>query len=150
MPDDEPSDEQILARFPEARIDHDNKHYYRGLLQRRLLVLRCRNCRHWILPPRSLCPRCWSESVAAEPVSGRGHVHLLMRLWQGPAAPSVDYSRPYPVAAVELDEQPGLRVSAAIVGAEGQELRIGMPVELDWTERQGAPFPVFRPARRGA
>jgi len=28
---------------------------------------------------------------------------------------------------------------------ETDQLRIGLPVELTWTEREGAPFPAFRP-----
>jgi uncharacterized OB-fold protein len=60
----------------------------------------------------------------------------------------VDYSAgPYPVAVVELDEQPALRFTSTLIDYEPADLVIGTRVELDWIERSGAPFPVFRPLR---
>ena len=39
--------------------------------------------------------------------------------------------------------------SRTVVDCPLEEAWIGLPVELDWIERYGAPFPVFRP-RKGA
>lgn len=140
------SDEALVARFPDTRIDPDNKHFYAGWLEHRLLVNRCGDCGHWHQPPRPLCPQCWSFNVKAAPVSGRGTVHLLIKLHQGIPAPDVDYKQPHPVATVELDEQPGLRFSSTVVACPLDEVRIGMRVELAWIDRYGAPYPVFKPA----
>jgi uncharacterized OB-fold protein len=68
---------------------------------------------------------------------------MAIFLHQGPPAPGVDYSSPYPVVTVELDEQPGLRFTSTVVGAPNEAIRIGAPVELGWIDRNGAPFPVF-------
>ncbi len=87
------ADEEVLRRFPRTRIDHDNKDFYKGWLQRRLLLNRCRDCGHWHHPPRPLCPQCWSTNVDATEVGGRGRVHLLIRLHQGPEVEGVDYAR---------------------------------------------------------
>ena len=82
-------------------------------------------------------------------MSGRGRVHLLMRLNQGPSAPGVDYAAgPHPVITVELDEQPSLRYTSTIVNCAPEHVAIGMPVKLAWIDRHGAPFPVFEPADR--
>jgi hypothetical protein len=92
-----------------------------------------------------MCPACWSWNVEPTAVRGTGTIHLLILLHQGPPAPGIDYAAgPYPVAAVELDEPPGLRITTTIVGAPPQELAIGQPVELTWIERKGLPFPAFR------
>jgi uncharacterized OB-fold protein len=139
------SDAELIDRFPRYRVDHDNKAFYRGLLERKLLVNRCADCGTWHHPPKPVCPACWSSALVPTEVSGRGTVHLLVLLHQGPSAPGVDYSAPYPVAAVELEEQPALRFTTTIVDCPPDQLRIGLPVELAWTEREGAPFPVFRP-----
>lgn len=83
-------------------------------------------------------------------VSGRGTIHLLIWLHQGPPAPNVDYNiSPYPVATIELIEQPGLRFTSTIVSESSEAPYIGMPVELSWIDRNGAPFPVFRPSGDG-
>jgi uncharacterized protein len=139
-------DEIVLLRFPAVRLDHLNKRYYEGLLRRELLMNRCRACGTWQAPLRPLCPSCWSSDVTAAPVSGRGTVHLLTFLHQGPPAPGVDYSGGFPLAAIELAEQPGLRVTATVVDCPRGRLRVGLPVELAWIDRDGAPWPAFRPA----
>jgi len=106
------TDEAVLERFPAVRLDHLNKQYYLGLLRHELLVNHCRACGRMATPLRPICPSCWSSQVSPMPVSGRGTVHLLTFLHQGPPAPGVDYSGGFPLAAIELAEQPGLRVEA--------------------------------------
>jgi hypothetical protein len=142
----EPGDAEVLERFPSVRLDHVNKQYYKGLLRRELLVNRCRACGSWHTPLRPICPSCWSPEVSPVPVSGRGTVHLLTILHQGPAAPGVDYSAGFPLAAIELAEQPGLRVEATVLDCPRAQLRIGLEVELTWIDRDGAPWPAFCPA----
>jgi uncharacterized OB-fold protein len=146
MPSTEIGDEQVLQSFPEVRLDHRNKDFYRALLDRQLVAARCGDCGSWHTPLRSLCPECWSTNVEIAPVSGRGAIHLLIRLHQGPPARDVDYSTPWPLATVELEEQPGLRFVGTVVDCPPEQLRVGLPVELTWIERDGAPWYAFRPA----
>lgn len=140
------SDEQVLHTFPEVRLDHRNKEFYRALLRHELVAARCRHCGTWHTPLRSLCPECWSTDIAVEPVSGSGRIHLLIRLHQGPPARDVNYSSPWPLATVEVEEQPGLRFVSTVVDCPPEQLRVGLPVELTWIERNGAPWYAFRPA----
>jgi uncharacterized OB-fold protein len=141
------TDAELVDRFPRLRVDHDNKEFYRGWLEQRLLINRCAACGNWHHPPKPVCPRCWSGDIHPTEVSGRGTIHLLMLLHQGPPAPGVDYSvGPHPVATVELAEQTALRLTTTIIDCPVDDITIGMPVELAWIERDGAPFPVFRPA----
>jgi uncharacterized OB-fold protein len=76
-------------------------------------------------------------------VSGDGVIFMAIFLHRGPAAPGVDYQVPYPVVAVELAEQEGLRFTSTVVGADNQDIKIGTPVRLAWSERSGSPMPVF-------
>ncbi|HZP28538.1 MAG TPA: OB-fold domain-containing protein [Acidimicrobiia bacterium] len=138
-------DETLLARFAGTPIDRDTAPYYRARLARRLALARCGACGRWHHPPRPICPDCWSTDVRPTPVAGTGTIHLATFLHQGPPAEGVDYSTPYPVVTVELDEQAGLRFTSTVVGAPGNDaIRIGRRVELDWIERGGTPLPVFR------
>jgi uncharacterized OB-fold protein len=81
--------------------------------------------------------------VVPTAVSGIGEIFMTVFLHQGPPAPGVDYSTPYPVVTVELEEQVGLRFTATVVDANNDSIRIGRPVRLDWRERAGCPMPVF-------
>ena len=143
------SDAALVERFPWVQVSHDNKHLFRGWLEKQLLIMRCRDCGRFHHPPKPLCPECWSWQLEPTPVSGRGVIHLAMFLRQGAPAPGVDYEKgPHPVVTVDLEEQLGLRFTSTVVGAPLEAIRIGAPVELDWIDRYGAPFPVFRLSTR--
>jgi uncharacterized OB-fold protein len=137
------SDDELVQRFPGEPITHDNAAHYRGRLRRELLLNRCGQCRRWHAPPKPVCPDCWSSEVSAEPVSGDGVIFMAIFLHRGPTAPGVDYREPYPVVAVELAEQEGLRFTSTVVGADNQDIKIGAPVRLAWSERSRSPMPVF-------
>lgn len=70
-------------------------------------------------------------------------IFMAILLHRGPPAPGVDYSTPYPVVTVELDEQSGLRFTSTVTGADNDDIRVGSAVRLDWSDRLGAPMPVF-------
>jgi uncharacterized protein len=144
------TDDEVLALFPRVRIDRDNLEHYRGLAERRLLLHRCADCANWHHPPRRVCPRCWSNAISAEEVSGRGTVALRTVIRQGPSRSGLDYSAGHVVVAVDLEEQAGLRVSGSIVGGVAAGAEVGSPVELCWTEREGAPTVAFRPIGKDA
>lgn len=140
------TDQDIFDRLPYAQIDRDNVEFYRGMLQRRLLLNRCEQCGNWSGPTWPICPVCWSDDVRPTEVSGKGTVHSFTLLHAGLPMPGVDYVAGYPVAVIDLEEQAGLRATATIVDCPNEELHIGMPVELTWIERNGEPSPAFRPA----
>src|SRR5713101_2879617 len=110
----EETDAVLLERFEDVRLDHTNKHFYRGLLHHELRLSRCADCGWWHFRPKPICPNCWSKNLVATPVSGTGTIQLLIFLHQGPPAEGVDYSTPHPVATVELDEQVGLRFTSTV------------------------------------
>lgn len=89
-------DAELVDRLPGILVDGDNKDFYRGWLERRLVLNRCEDCGRWHHPPKPICPECWSDRIRPTPVSGRGTVHLLVWLRQGPPAHGVDYSTPTP------------------------------------------------------
>lgn len=137
------SNEELVQRFPGEPITYDNADHYRGRLHRKLLLNRCADCGVWHAPAKPVCPACWSTGVVPTEVSGNGTIYMAIFLHQGPPAPGVDYSTPYPVVTVELDEQPGLRFTSTVAGASNDDIRIGEPVRLDWQDRFGSPMPVF-------
>ena len=127
---DHPSNDELVQRFPGEPITHDNAPHYRGRLRKELLVNRCDDCRIWHAPPKPVCPECWSLNVIPTPVSGNGEIFMNIFLHQGPPAPGVDYSTPYPVVTVELEEQAGLRFTATVVDAsndDDQDRKTGTP-----------------------
>ncbi len=142
------SDEEVVAKFKGISLSPDNLDHFRGLLARRLLINRCQECGYWIYPHRPMCPKCWSDSVSAEEVSGKGTLYLWTAYHDpsyhgGP--PRVE-GYPFPVGAAELPERKALRYVAPIVNCPLEEIQIGLPVEITWQERDGVPFPAWQPA----
>lgn len=136
--------QELLDAFPSIRIDNDNAPYYQGLLENRLLINRCDECHHWHHPPRPICPECWSDFVTATDVGGTGFVALVTVLRQGRPEPGVDFTDGYALAAVELDEQPGLRVASTVVGLGAGQITVGQRVQLVWRTVDGrSPRPDF-------
>lgn len=141
------TDEQVFDALPGVPIDRDSIAHYRGLLERRLLVNRCSDCGQWIYPHRPMCPECLSWSVAATEVSGKGRVFMFTLIHQE-RDPHGRLQAPLPLAAVELDEQPGLRYLSTIVNCPEDAITLDMPVRLVWVDRQGMTWPAFEPAER--
>ena len=139
------SDAELVERYRGVALDHDNKGQFKGFLRRRLLINRCLDCSYWINPPRPMCPECWSGNVEAQEVSGRGKVQWFTLLHQGVAG--AEPSHPYVAVVVELEEQANLRMHSTMVECTPREVACAMAVELAWQDRDGAPLPVFRPAR---
>ena len=137
------SDEELLDRYPGCAIDHDTKEQWRAFLDRRLLVDRCQDCGYWFDPPRPMCPKCWSARIEPQEVGGTGRVQWFTLLHQGHPAASPEH--PYPVAVIELDDQPGLRMDGTIVDCDPTDISCDMAVELAWTD-DDAPLPLWRPA----
>ena len=48
------------------------------------------------------------------------------------------------MVTVDLADAPGARFTSTVVGLDPADVAIAMAVELDWIDRYGAPFPVFR------
>jgi uncharacterized OB-fold protein len=143
------SDREVFERFEGVNIDRDNVEHYRALTVGRLLFNRCQDCGRWIYPHRPMCPECLSWDVAPTEVSGRGRV-FTFTLLQQLRDPTAFLAQPVVAAAVELEEQAGLRYLARIVGCPQEKIAIDMPVTLTWIEEDGRLWPAFQPAERPA
>jgi uncharacterized protein len=152
------SDEEVLAHYQGADIDYDSIEHWRAFLRHVLLINRCTDCGYWIYPNLPSCPRCWSGQVVATEVEGRGRVFMFVvyhggmeRSWRGPTGRTIQQlvlagptsaDEPYAVAAVELDEQVGLRFTAPVLGAQ-ESLSIGARAVLTWTEQDHQVVPAW-------
>lgn len=131
---------------PQPQPDVDTEGFWQATSEGRLALCRCRVCRTWLQPPLERCRRCGGET-GFEDVSGGGEVHSYIVV-RHPAVPGYLDNLPYVVALVELDEQPGLRLPARLVGVEPGEVRIGMRVDVEILPLPGGEHrvPVFRTA----
>ena len=123
--------------------DLETERFWAAARNHRLTLPKCQECGFIVFPPKSRCPRCLSTNVEWTDMSGRGTVYTfsIMRdtFMRG-------YDPPYVVAEVELEEQPGLRLTSNILDCEIGDVHIGMAVEATFEDRtEDVSLPQFRP-----
>lgn len=135
-----------IALPPLPAADALTGFFWEAVARHELMMLRCQRCQHYVHYPRPICPRCQSEDLAPESVSGKGSLYSHTQTVQA-FHPFWADKLPYVVAIVELVEEPGLRMVSNLVNCPDDQRRIGLPVEVDFVEvAQGLTLPIFRPA----
>jgi 3-oxo-4,17-pregnadiene-20-carboxyl-CoA hydratase alpha subunit len=131
-------------RRPRPAMNQDTQFFWDGAKNRELLIQRCTSCKTLRHPPRTMCGACGSLDWDAVRASGRGEVFSYV-VMHHPPVPGLEM--PYVVALVELEE--GTRIVTSIPGATADDVKIGMPVEVDFLAiDESVTLPVFKP--RGA
>lgn len=125
--------------------DPDTEPYWEAARQHRLLIRWCRSCQRHSFYPRPFCPHCWSTDVEWVQASGRASLYTYSVVHVNDLPP-FNERVPYVAAIVELEEGP--RMETNIVDCEPDELRIGMPLVVDFRPlTEDITLPVFRPVR---
>ncbi len=121
--------------------NEDTGFFWDGVAAGELRVQRCAACQTLRHPPSPACPHCQSLDWGAETVSGRGQLYSFV-VMHYPEIPPFDY--PNVIALVELEE--GTRLVSNLVGVSRHDVRIGMPVQVEFTEVEpGFHLHQFRP-----
>jgi uncharacterized OB-fold protein/acyl dehydratase len=134
------------SRRPRPARSHDNAFFWEGVERRELLIQRCTKCKKLRHPPGPMCPSCHSLEWDAQRASGRGRVFSYVVAHHPPIPP---FAYPNPIVLVELEE--GTRLVSNLVGVAAHEVRIGMPVQVEFTQVDPElVLPLFRPAGAGS
>ncbi|WP_206613429.1 bifunctional MaoC family dehydratase N-terminal/OB-fold nucleic acid binding domain-containing protein [Parahaliea mediterranea] len=121
--------------------NEDTRFFWEGVEAGELRVQRCGGCQTLRHPPSSACPHCQSLEWTPQRVSGRGTVYSFVTMHY-PEIPPFDY--PNLIALVELEE--GTRLVSNLVGVSRHDVRIGMPVQVEFAEVEpGFQLHQFRP-----
>ncbi len=131
---------------PTARIlpepTWESRAFWEGGATGQLLIHRCASCQRFFHPPAPACFRCRSTDVAPAPASGRATV-AAVSVNVHPWIPG--FPPPYAVAIVELDDEPGVRLTTNVVDCDPADVQIGMPVEVLFEVCDDVWVPLFRP-----
>jgi uncharacterized OB-fold protein len=131
-----PASERVLP-LPDVQTEP----YWAAARRHELHVQRCPDDGRLIHPSRPCCPECLRTDLEWTPVSGAGRVWSMCTMW---ADFVPGFQPPYVVADVALDEQPTLRITANIVHARPEQVRIGAPVRVVFEARSdGLVVPQF-------
>ena len=130
-------------KHPRPGVDWETRAYWEGCGRHELILQRCRSCGTLQHRPRALCVSCLSDEIEHFPASGRGTVYSFTVTHQN-QAPGFRDALPYVLAYVELEE--GVRLLTNIVGCSPENVRIGLPVEVEYAQLEGdIAVPRFHP-----
>jgi uncharacterized OB-fold protein len=123
--------------------------FWEGAARGQLLVQQCLDCARFQYPPSVICEQCHSRALQATAVSGRGTLYALTVMHQA-FLPIFAGDVPFPLALVELDDAPGVRLLTNILGSSPTDLHAGDPLEVVFEDRGDVTVPQFRRAGASA
>jgi len=129
-------------RRPRPPLTEDNRFFFEGAREGKLLIQRCTSCGRLRHPPLPACANCQSLEWDTVEASGKGELYSYVVVHH-PQVPAFDY--PLVIGLVALEE--GTRLVAGLDGVDPADVRIGMPVEASIvTFDDELSLPVFHPA----
>ncbi|AYJ85110.1 DNA-binding protein (plasmid) [Sphingomonas paeninsulae] len=118
----------------------ENTPFWAGGERGELMIVHCDACDHAIHPPELICPVCLSRNVTPRAASGTGIIHSYTVNHQAwlPNLPV-----PYVLAVVDLDGEPGVRLTAELLDVEPDSVGIGQKVKVSFLPVEDVWIPQF-------
>ena len=112
---------------PAPGVSDDNRFFWEGVKQGKLLIQRCKSCGDLHHPPGPVCPKCHSFEWDTVESSGKGTVYSFV-VMHYPEVPPFDH--PNPIGLIELEE--GVRLIAQLVGVKPGDVQVGQKVQVEF------------------
>jgi uncharacterized OB-fold protein/acyl dehydratase len=133
------------------QVSPDTAFFWAGTAAGELRIQQCRSCGELRHPPGPMCPRCGKPQrdrggeTGYVLAAGTGEVYSYL-VHHHPPVPGK--TLPIVIALVALPE--GVRMVGELLGARPDEVRVGMPVRVDYVRIDGElTLPAWRPAQAG-
>lgn len=109
------------------------------LNEKKLMGSHCPHCDQSFLPPRALCPHCYSDQLEWRQFDGSAKLAAFTSIHIAPTAmieAGYGRERPYLAGVVELEEGP--KISGQILGLDAgqpEQIQIGADLKAEFIER---------------
>jgi hypothetical protein len=134
--------EEQTAQKPIPETDDASRPFFEGAMRGKLMLMKCTDCGAWRMPSRMHCDVCLSTNVDWVEASGKGKVRTFGVMHQK-YHPGFYPELPYNLALIELEEGP--RMVSNLIGVENKDIKVGMPVRVEFEKHEDAAIPKFRP-----
>lgn len=129
--------------LPLPELTAENTAFWTGGARGELMIAFCNDCAAAIHPPQLVCPGCGSQSVAPRAVAGTGKIYTFTVNHQ-PWVPDMEV--PFAIAVVNLDDAPGVRVTAPVTGLHPESVAIEQSVRIGFEASGDVWLPNWHPA----
>ena len=134
-----------MADRPLPVPDIDSAPYWEAAKAHKLQLPRCVACGTYAFPPRANCNKCLSTDMVWTELSGKGTIYTYCVMHDTLVR---GMEPPFVIAQVDLDEQPGLRLTSNILACPIEQVEVGMSVEVTFEDvTDEVTLPQFRPRR---
>ena len=144
-------EEITFDRDNEGEIIPTIQNFYKFCRHGKLMAVKCKKCEKLFVPPRVVCPNCYSSNLHWVQLSGKGKlrtysvVHIAPKNFQSQA--------PYTIGIVKLEE--GVSLPGRILLDKDEEATIGMDLIVDFEEAVPEGWPrlqryFFRQAKKAS
>jgi uncharacterized OB-fold protein len=124
----------------QPRLDRDNRAFWTGGAEGKLMIARCADCGEFTHPPREFCRHCQSDNIAPHAVPGTGRVDTYTVNHQKWAP---DMEVPFVIARVALDGAPGVFLTTNVVNCPVEAVDIDDRVRVTFEHQGDVWFPLF-------
>ena len=132
-------------RPPRLQPNHFTEPFWEACRRGVLEAALCKGCGHLFMPLGPVCPKCWSNELSAQALSGYGEV-LSFTVYRQSYHP--DFPVPYVIALIALEEGP--RLISNVIGCTPEAVAIGVRVKVRFEPRGEFILPLFAPANGSA
>jgi len=102
--------------------------FYRYVGEGKLMAAKCNKCGKVMLPPRPVCPKCFSKDMKWVELKPRGRLLTYTVIHVSPK--QFESLVPYPLGIIRLED--GTQFVGMIRGVEQKDLKVGMPLIVDF------------------
>lgn len=104
--------------------------FFEAANEGRLVIQNCTACDRLNFPPRAACDGCGSGAALEwKQLSGRGKIYNYGVVYDCPVA-SLKEDLPFNLAAITLDEDPGILMYSHLPGTPPDEVPVGAAVQV--------------------
>lgn len=96
-----------------------------------LIGSQCKDCNFKLFPLSAVCPECLSENMSQLRISTSGKLYCYTKVHVAPPS----WVAPYIIGYVDMPE--GVRIFGKIEADREKDLRIDMPVTVNFAESEG-------------
>lgn len=125
---------------PKPKLDVENRAFWTGGAEGKLLIAKCGDCGQYTHPPRLICRHCQSENIAPDAVPGTGTIDTMTVNHQ-PWAPGLEV--PFIIARVALDGAPGVYLTSNVVSSPVEAVNFGDKVRVTFEQQDEIFYPLF-------
>lgn len=114
--------------------DDLSRPFWEAANQGRLVIQNCTACERLHFPPRAVCDQCGSgDNMEWKQMSGKGKIYNYGVVYDCPVD-TLKADLPFNLAAIMLDEDPGVLMYSHLPGTPADEVPVGGAVQVIFEE----------------